>query len=47
MQVEEEPKEGGGVNKNLLVAGLVITAALGALPLFSAFSSLLPDAADF
>jgi hypothetical protein len=46
MQVQEE-SEGGAVKKNLLVAGLVIGAAIGALPLFNLFSSVLPDSADF
>ena len=46
MEVVEE-EEGGSLGKNLLVGGLVIAVSLAALPLFSAFSSLFPDPADF
>mgnify|MGYP001192652966 CR=1 FL=1 len=46
MEVEEE-EEGGQTKKNLLIAGGVIGAAIACLPLFSAFSKLFPDPADF
>lgn len=45
MEVEEE--ESGGVNKNLLIGGLIIGCALACLPLFNAFTTLLPDPSDF
>lgn len=50
MVVEEESEEGGdgkGPNKNLVVGGIVIAAAIAALPLFTFFSKLVPDPADF
>jgi hypothetical protein len=46
MEVEDE-EEGGGTKKNLLIAGAVIGTAVACLPLFSAFSKLFPDPADF
>jgi len=46
MEVVDE-ESGGGVKKNLLIGGLVIGAAVAALPLFAAFSKLFPDPADF
>lgn len=45
MQVEEE--EGEATSKNLIVGAAVIGAAVAALPLFNAFTSLFPDPADF
>lgn len=50
MEVEgedgDEP-EAGGAKKNFLIVGAVIGAALVSLPLFQAFSTLVPDPADF
>ena len=46
MEVEEE-EEGGATKKNLLIAGAVIGTAVACLPLFSVFSKLFPDPADF
>lgn len=46
----EDDGEGGGPglkNKNLVVGGIVIAAAVAALPLFTFFSKLVPDPADF
>ena len=51
MEVEEGGEaaaEGGnGTKKNLLIVGAVIGAALISLPLFQAFSTLVPNPADF
>jgi len=49
MEVEEGDGEsdGGQGKKNLLIAGAVIGTAIACLPLFSAFSKLFPDPADF
>lgn len=53
MVVEEDDEEdgegggNGGKNKNLVVGGIVIAAAIGALPLFTFFSKLVPDPSDF
>jgi hypothetical protein len=47
---EEEGSEGGGgggPNKNLAVFGIIIAAAFISLPLFTFFSTLVPDPADF
>lgn len=44
MVVEEE---GDGNKKNLAVGVAAIGAAVACLPLFSLFSKLLPDPADF
>jgi hypothetical protein len=38
---------GGGPNKNLAVFGIIIAAAFISLPLFTFFSTLVPDPADF
>jgi len=46
MEVIDE-EEGGGLQKNLFIGGIVIAAALISLPLFSAFSQLFPDPSDF
>ena len=46
MTVDEEDTENQG-KKNLIIAGAVIGTAIGCLPLFSAFSKLFPDPADF
>ena len=46
MEVEEED-EGGAAKKNIFIAGAVIGTAIACLPLFSAFSKLFPDPADF
>ena len=46
----EDDGEGGGPglkNKNLAVGGIVIAAAIAALPLFTFFSKLVPDPSDF
>jgi hypothetical protein len=46
----EDDGEGGGPglkNKNLVVGGIVIAAAVAALPLFTFFSKLVPDPSDF
>jgi len=45
MEVEESSE--GSSKKNLLIVGAVIGAAIASLPLFQAFSSLVPDPADF
>ena len=44
MEVQEELNTG---KTNLVVGAAVLVAALGSLPLFSLFSQLLPDPADF
>eukprot|EP00595_Chromulina_sp_UTEXLB2642_P001235 CAMPEP_0196765510 /NCGR_PEP_ID=MMETSP1095-20130614/9482_1 /TAXON_ID=96789 ORGANISM="Chromulina nebulosa, Strain UTEXLB2642" /NCGR_SAMPLE_ID=MMETSP1095 /ASSEMBLY_ACC=CAM_ASM_000446 /LENGTH=99 /DNA_ID=CAMNT_0042123693 /DNA_START=158 /DNA_END=457 /DNA_ORIENTATION=+ len=46
MQVIDE-QEGESTNKNLVIGGAVIAAALASLPLFQLFSTLFPDPADF
>ena len=46
MEVQEGAEE-GGAKKNLFVAAAVIGAAIVSLPLFQAFSSLVPDPSDF
>ena len=46
MEVEEE-EEGSGTQKNLVIAGAVIGAAVACLPLFASFSKLFPDPSDF
>jgi hypothetical protein len=38
---------GGGSNKNLAVFGIIIAAAFISLPLFTFFSTLVPDPSDF
>ena len=38
---------GGGTNKNLVVFGVIIASAFLSLPLFTFFSTLVPDPADF
>ena len=46
----EDDGEGGGPglkNMNLVVGGIVIAAAVAVLPLFTFFSKLVPDPADF
>lgn len=45
MEVQDENEEGN--NSNLFVGLGVIGAAILALPLFSAFSQLIPDPSDF
>ena len=48
--VVEEETEGGdseGPNKNVVVFGIIIAAAIISLPLFTFFSTLVPDPADF
>jgi hypothetical protein len=51
MVIEEEDDEdggsGGGKNKNLVIVGGIFVAALGALPLFTFFSKLLPDPSNY
>jgi hypothetical protein len=53
MVVEEENEDddedgpGGGKNKNLVIVGGIFVAALGALPLFTFFSKMLPDPANY
>lgn len=49
MEVEggEDAEESGGLKKNLLIVGAVIGAAVISLPLFQAFSTLVPDPSDF
>ena len=48
MVVEEETAENKeGPNKNVVVFGIIIAAAIAALPLFTFFSTLLPDPTDF
>jgi hypothetical protein len=42
-----EGEEEGGLKKNLFIVGGVIGAAIAALPLFTAFSTLVPDPAQF
>ena len=44
---EGEGGGGGGPNKNLAVFGIIIAAAFISLPLFTFFSTLVPDPADF
>lgn len=44
---ESEDGEGAPKNKNLVVGGIVIAAAVAALPLFTFFSKLVPDPSDF
>ena len=44
MEVQEELNTG---KTNIVVGVAVLAAALGSLPLFSLFSQLLPDPADF
>ena len=43
---DSDAKE-SSLNKNLLIGGIVVGVSLACLPLFSAFSSLMPDPADF
>jgi len=45
MEVEESNE--GSSKKNLFIVGAVIGAAIVSLPLFQAFSSLVPDPSDF
>ena len=45
--MEEAEKEEDQTKKNLVIAGAVIGTAIACLPLFSAFSKLFPDPADF
>ena len=45
MEVEEE--EGDQTKKNLLIAGGVIGVAIACLPIFQAFSKLVPDPSDY
>lgn len=47
--VVEEVDEGSteGPNKNVVVFGIIIAAAIASLPLFTLFSKLVPDPADF
>ena len=47
MQVVEEESDSNPLQKNLVILGAVIGAAIVALPAFSAFSSLFPDPSDF
>lgn len=44
---DEDGEDGSPKNKNLVVGGIVIAAAIAALPLFTFFSKLVPDPADF
>jgi len=46
MEVEEGGEE-GGLKKNLFIVGGVFGAVIVALPLFSAFSNLVPDPSQF
>ena len=46
----EEDGEGNGPglkNKNLVIGGAVIVAAIGVLPLFTFFSKMLPDPSNY
>lgn len=45
MEVVED--EEGGAKTNLVIGGAVVVTALAVLPLFSLFSKLFPDPADF
>jgi hypothetical protein len=45
MEVEEEGESSG--KSNLLIGAAVVATALACLPLFSLFSTLFPDPADF
>lgn len=48
MVVEEESEDNSeGPNKNVVVFGIIIAAAIVSLPLFTFFSTLVPDPADF
>lgn len=47
MQVVDEEEGQSDFKTNLVVAGLCIGAAVAVLPLFSVFSKLFPDPADF
>ena len=48
MVVEEESEDNTeGPNKNVVVFGIIIAAAIVSLPLFTFFSTLVPDPADF
>jgi hypothetical protein len=46
MEVEEDEEE-EQTQKNLLIGGAVISAAIACLPVFTAISSLFPDPSDF
>ena len=46
-RMEVAGEEAGGAKKNLAIIGAVIGAAIISLPLFTAFSSLVPDPTDF
>eukprot|EP01038_Epipyxis_sp_PR26KG_P007221 gene7221-9852_t len=45
--VEEEGSDPNQIKKNLIIGGVVIGAAIAVLPLFNAFSSLLPDPSNY
>ena len=47
MQVAEDEDDQTPLQKNIFIGASVIVAAIVALPLFNAFSSLLPDPSDF
>jgi len=48
MEVEGDEEAGdGGTKKNLAIVGAVIGAAIVSLPLFQAFSTLLPDPTQY
>lgn len=46
---DEDDEDGGsgGKNKNLVIGGAVFVAAIGALPLFTFFSKMLPDPSNY
>ena len=46
MQVEDDEEESGS-KKNIFIGVAVFVAAIASLPLFNAFSSLVPDPSDF
>ena len=46
-RMEVAGEEAGGAKKNLAIVGAVILAAVISLPLFTAFSTLVPDPTDF
>lgn len=46
-RMEVAGEEAGGAKKNLAIVGAVIVAAIISLPLFTAFSTLVPDPTDF
>jgi hypothetical protein len=44
---DEDGGSGGSKNKNLVIGGAVFVAAIGALPLFTFFSKMLPDPSNY